>query len=185
MNPGQYPALFLDRDGVIIENRADYVRSWEDVHIYPQALAALGHIHAAPYQVIIVTNQSAVGRGLITLEMAREINQRLIEMIQAAGGRVDHVYMCPHAPEENCECRKPKPGLLLRAAQDLNLDLSRSILVGDAFTDLLAGQAAGLGKTALVRTGRGASQANLPRPAGLKPFPIYENLSAALSCLIQ
>jgi D-glycero-D-manno-heptose 1,7-bisphosphate phosphatase len=179
------PAIFLDRDGVIIENRPTYVRHWSEVVIYPQALQALARIRLSPYKIVIITNQSAVGRGLMPLETAVMINQRLIAAIQQAGGRIDGVFMCPHAPEEECQCRKPKPGLLFQAAQALDLDLSRSIMIGDALSDLQAGQAAGLPLTVLVRSGRGRQQERLPLPAGLKPFLTYNTLAEALADLVQ
>jgi len=101
-----YPALFLDRDGVIIENRPNYVRTWSDVSIYPQALKALQKIEASEYKVFILTNQSAVGRGIISHSTADEINKRLVKEIESAGGKIDRVIMCPHTPDENCPCRK-------------------------------------------------------------------------------
>jgi D-glycero-D-manno-heptose 1,7-bisphosphate phosphatase len=180
-----YPAIFLDRDGVIIENRADYVRSWSDVVVFPQALEALAKLSASPYKIVFVTNQSAIGRGIISLETAEEINRRLVALVEAAGVRVDGIFMCPHAPEDGCDCRKPRPGLLLQAARALDLDLSRSILIGDALTDLMAGQAAGVGRLALVRSGRGAEQIRLPRPEGLKPFPAYDTLAEALADFVS
>jgi len=178
------PALFLDRDGVIIENRADYVRSWEDVYVFPQALAALVKSSASPYKIILITNQSVVGRGLITLERAWEINSRLVDGIRAAGGRVDGVYMCPHSPEQECDCRKPKPGLILQAARELEIDLGRSIMIGDALTDIMAGQAAGVGHLAIVRSGRGARQVTLPRSDHLAPFLEFDTLADALDKLL-
>ena len=177
-----FPAIFLDRDGVIIENRPDYVRSWEDVSFIPGALSALAKASTSKYKIIIVTNQSAIGRGIIPYRTAEEINQRLIQVISNAGGRVDGVFMCPHAPEENCSCRKPQPGLILQAAEALNLDLSRSTLIGDALSDIQAGQAAGVRQKILVRTGLGSYQNNLPQP--LDPYSVYDSLAEALGdCL--
>lgn len=180
-----FPAIFLDRDGVIIENISTYVRSWEEVRFIPKSLFALNKAQNSPYKIILVTNQSAVGRGILPLDIAWEINLRLVAVIQQAGGRVDGVYMCPHAPEDNCECRKPKPGLILRAASDLSLDLARSILIGDALSDLLAGQAAGIHRTLLVRTGRGSEQEKLPRPAELRPFQIFNDLADAIFAILD
>lgn len=174
------PAIFLDRDGVIIENREDYVRSWSDVEFFPAALAALRNFSSSPYRIILVTNQSAVGRGLVTLEQAEDLNQRITAVVEANGGRVDGTFMCPHAPQANCECRKPRPGLLLQAAQALNLDLSRSFMIGDALSDVKAGQAAGVREAVLVRTGRGRRQAALPEAALLQPFRIFNSLAEAL-----
>ena len=177
-------AIFLDRDGVIIENRSDYVRSWEDVLVFPQALGALVKASASPFEIVLVTNQSAVGRGLLSLETAEEINRRLVALIEAAGGRVDGVFMCPHAPEAGCDCRKPKPGLLIQAAEALDLDLSRSIMIGDALTDLMAGQSAGVGRIALVRSGLGAVQDRLPKPDRLGSFQVYDSLADALEDIL-
>jgi D-glycero-D-manno-heptose 1,7-bisphosphate phosphatase len=178
-----FPAIFLDRDGVIIENLPNYVRSWEDVQIYPQALEALASIENSPYKIIIVTNQSAVGRGLITLKTAHEISEKLISEIEHQGGRIDRVLMCPHSPEEGCNCRKPQPGLILRAEHELSIDLSRSIMIGDALSDIQAGQTAGVARTMLVRTGRGVEQANLRITSDLKPFQIFDTLSDALNSI--
>ena len=175
-----HPALFLDRDGVIIENCANYVRSWADVEIFPQALQALAGIHNTPYKIIVVTNQSVVGRGLISLTQATAINERLLVDIEKANGRVDAFYMCPHAPVDDCECRKPRPGLLQQAAQDHHINLANSIMIGDALTDLQAGWAAGVKQVALLRTGRGQAQAQLPTVTQLPPFPIYNTLAEAL-----
>lgn len=180
-----YPAIFLDRDGVIIENRASYVRGWEDVAIYGQALTALAEINSSPYKIVVVTNQSAVGRGIISLEIVWEINNRLVKIIEQTGGRIDGVYVCPHAPQDGCACRKPEPGLLLQAADELSLDLSRSILIGDALSDILAGQAAGVRQTALVRTGLGAEQAATAKAEPLKALLIYGTLDEALSELLK
>jgi len=177
---GMDAAIFLDRDGVIIENRDQYVRCWEDVAFIPAAIDALCSIRDTPFRIVLVTNQSAVGRGLITLEAALEINRRVIDHIQAMGGRIDGTWMCPHAPEANCSCRKPKPGLLLQAASAMNLDLSRSFMVGDALSDLQAGWAAGVREAILVRTGRGNHQSQLPQVAELPPFHTFDNLAEAL-----
>lgn len=180
-----YPAIFLDRDGVIIENVPTYIRSWEEVRFIPKSLYALKNVQNSSYKIVIVTNQSAVGRGILPLDLAWEINHRLVRTIQQAGGRVDGVYMCPHAPEENCNCRKPKPGLILQAADELSLDLPRSVLIGDALSDLLAGQAAGISRLILLRTGRGSEQEKLPRPAGLHPSQIFNDLADALHAILN
>jgi D-glycero-D-manno-heptose 1,7-bisphosphate phosphatase len=179
------PAVFLDRDGVIIENRDNYVRSWADVEIYPQALAALARLSASRFKIILITNQSAVGRGIISLETAEAINLRLIQEIELAGGRVDGIFMCPHSPSDGCLCRKPLPGLFFQAANALEVDLSTSYLIGDAITDIQAGQAAGVCQAILVRTGRGAKQASLPETSYLQPFLTCDSLEEALDCLLS
>lgn len=149
--------IFLDRDGVLNENRADYVRDWSQVRVIPEAIHALAFPALSQYKIVIVTNQSAVGRGLLSLETATDINRRLVDRIYAEGGRVDAVYMCPHSPADECPCRKPKPGLLLQAAAELSLDLRCSWMIGDAWSDVQAGQRAGVRQSILVKTGRGAA----------------------------
>jgi D-glycero-D-manno-heptose 1,7-bisphosphate phosphatase len=179
------PAIFLDRDGVIIENRVSYVRSWTDVVFLPDALAALALLARAGYAIVVVTNQSAVGRGLMTLAQAEQINRDIVRVIAVNRGRIDHVYMCPHAPADGCKCRKPRPGLLTQAAEDLDLDLSASFLIGDALTDLQAAQAAGVPHRIMVRTGRGASQLQLSEASSLPPFTVCNHLLEAIHLILD
>ncbi|WP_420632170.1 D-glycero-alpha-D-manno-heptose-1,7-bisphosphate 7-phosphatase [Candidatus Leptofilum sp.] len=179
----RHPALFLDRDGVFIENRANYVRSWEDVEFFPQALAALARIQEIPYKIIVVTNQSAVGRGIISLETAVALNERILDVVRAGNGRIDASYLCPAKPGTNDPCRKPRPGMLLQAAEEHNLDLANSYMIGDALTDIQAGQAAGVKQAILLLTGRGKDQAKLPKAKEVPPFAIFANLETALNHL--
>lgn len=180
-----HPAIFLDRDGVLIENRADYVRDWSHVAVFSRAVDALSNSSIEKYKIVIVTNQSAVGRNLMSLDAAEEINQQLADIITKNGGRVDGIYMCPHKPEDRCDCRKPQPGLLLQAAQELSLDLSASWMIGDAWSDLLAGQAAGVRGTILLRTGRGAEQLSQSHPEIPKDHLVFDDLSKALDAIIE
>ncbi len=179
------PAIFLDRDGVIIENRANYVRRWEDVEFYPQALSILAEFKDHPYKIIVVTNQSAVGRGIISLAEAEEINNQIIEVVKKQNGRIDAAYICPHAPSDNCNCRKPQPGLLLQAAQEHDIDLTQSIMIGDAITDIQAGLNAHVLKTGLLLTGRGKDQAQFPEATKIQPLHIFADLTEALTKLLQ
>lgn len=177
------PAIFLDRDGVVNENREDYVRSWADVEVFSQALEALIAARSSEFSIVLVTNQSAAGRGYVTRETAEAINNRLLAYIRDAGGRVDAVYMCPHGPEDGCSCRKPLPGLLLQAAEDLDLDLGRSVMIGDALTDIQAGRAAGVGRTIMVRTGRGRRQEELLPAVEKGSFNVFDDLREAFNFL--
>lgn len=177
------PAVFLDRDGVIIENKDTYVRSWDDVFIYPQALEALAKFRNIPFHFVIVTNQSVVGRGLISEQEADFINSRLVNVIENAGGRIDAVFMCPHNPADNCECRKPKPGLFYQAAQTLSLNLDKSIMIGDALTDIEAAKTAGVEQNVLVRTGRGEKQSILTKANSVGHFLTYDSLLDAFNNL--
>lgn len=178
-----FPAIFLDRDGVLIENRSDYVRDWSQVKIIPEAIHALSLTPLKNYKIVIVTNQSAVGRGLLLPTHANKINRRLVNLIRQHGGKMDGVYMCVHKPDDDCFCRKPRPGLLLQAAKELSLDLQRSWMIGDAWSDVQAGQRAGVQHTILLRTGRGTEQLLLPRPEELSEYLIFNNLPTALDAI--
>jgi D-glycero-D-manno-heptose 1,7-bisphosphate phosphatase len=177
------PAVFLDRDGVLNENRANYVRTWEQVAILPGVLDAMQRLATSQFAVVVVTNQSAVGRGLMSVEVLAAINQGIVQQVQQAGGRIDAVYACPHGPEEGCPCRKPRPGMLLQAAQDLDIDLARSVLVGDAVSDLEAALAVG-SRPVLVRTGRGTKQMARLADHGLGHVPVVADLSEAVAWII-
>jgi histidinol-phosphate phosphatase family protein len=176
-------AIFLDRDGVINENRDDYVTSWQEIRFIPGVLQALARLAATPFHIVLVTNQSPIGRGILTRAQVEAINRRLVAQIEAHGGRMDRVYYCPHRPDEGCDCRKPRPGLLLQAGRELNVDLGKSYLVGDAVSDVEAALAAGV-QPVMVRTGRGAVQERLlqvKRPQ----VPVMANLSEALEWILS
>src|SRR5450759_5777126 len=138
------PAIFMDRDGVLIENQSDYVKTWSEVEVYSTALQALADISFSQYKIVVVTNQAAVAKGLTTLDEVNRIHRHLRSVVESAGGRIDAFYVCPHQPEDGCECRKPKPGMLFRASREMDIDLAQSIMIGDALSDLQAGKAAGV-----------------------------------------
>lgn len=175
------PAVFLDRDGVLIEYRKNYIRQWSDVVFYGSSLNALAALRELPCRVFIVTNQSAVGRGLITIKDAVEINNRIVSMVEQGGGRVDAVYMCPHKPEDNCDCRKPKPGMIYQAAEAYGIDLQNSLIIGDSLSDLEAGQAAGIRHRYLVRTGRGAQEETSLGGEESNKIIVVDDLARAIS----
>jgi D-glycero-D-manno-heptose 1,7-bisphosphate phosphatase len=155
------------------------------VEIIPEALRALSLTPIKKYKVVIVTNQSAVGRGLIPLEAAQDINQRLVNLIRDHGGQIDGVYMCPHKPEDGCSCRKPLPGLFLQAAQELSLDLQRSWMIGDAWTDVQAGEAAGMRGTILLKTGRGTEQLLQAHPGAGTDNLVIDDLPLAFEAIFS
>jgi D-glycero-D-manno-heptose 1,7-bisphosphate phosphatase len=179
-----FPAIFLDRDGVLIENQANYVRNWAQVKIFPKAINALANSNLEKYKIVIVTNQSAVGRNIISIETATNINDRLIDLIRSKNGRLNSAFLCPHDPNADCNCRKPKPGLLLQAAEKLSLDLKRSWMIGDAWTDVQAGHAANVRGTIIVKTGRGADQLSMSPPVDIGDYLVCDDLSQALATII-
>jgi histidinol-phosphate phosphatase family protein len=136
------PALFLDRDGTLIED-VGYPRDPRRVRLLPAAAKALARLAAAGFALVIVSNQAGVGRGLVSRAEAEAVHAEVLRRFAAAGVSFDGAYYCYHAPDDGCGCRKPAPGLLLRAAAELGLDPGRSFMVGDKPIDLAAGAAAG------------------------------------------
>jgi D-glycero-D-manno-heptose 1,7-bisphosphate phosphatase len=134
-------AILLDRDGVINRERKDYVKSWEEFEFLPRSLAALQRLATHPWPILVITNQSAIGRKIVSAEDVDEIHRRLSESVCRAGGRINGFFVCPHRPDEQCACRKPQPGLLIQAAKAFDLELTQCIFIGDSFTDYQAAAA--------------------------------------------
>jgi D-glycero-D-manno-heptose 1,7-bisphosphate phosphatase len=145
LNPLNRRVVFLDRDGVINESPPDggWVLRWEEFHFVRGALEALRRLDEHGFAVVVITNQSCIGRGLITLAEAEAINRRMADAVAAAGGRIAGVYFCPHSPDAECSCRKPKPGLIDQAVRELGLQPGHWFFVGDMERDIEAGLARG------------------------------------------
>lgn len=146
--------LILDRDGVINHDSASYIKSPDEWRPLPDSLAAIARFSNAGWRVVVVTNQSGVGRGLFDLNTLNAIHAKMHAAVQAAGGRIDAVFFCPHAELDGCDCRKPKPGMILECLSRTDTAPGDAILVGDSLRDLQAGHAAGV-RTILVLTGNG------------------------------
>lgn len=175
------PALFCDRDGTIIPNRDDYVRQSAHVTPLPGAVEALRRATAAGFTLIVLSNQSPVGRGMLSAQQAIELHQLLLRQLADAGVPVSGSYLCPHAPGADCWCRKPRPGMIESALAGYRLDPSTSYLVGDAVEDMLAAHAAGV-EALLVRTGRGTAHASLVTVhADLDGVAIVPDLGSAVA----
>ncbi|WFF41124.1 D-glycero-beta-D-manno-heptose 1,7-bisphosphate 7-phosphatase [Salinicola endophyticus] len=152
--------VILDRDGVINEDSDAYIKSLDEWHPYPTAIEAIATLTRAGWQVAIATNQSGIGRGYYSRDTLEAIHARLHTMVRQAGGEIAHIAYCPHLPQEACDCRKPKPGLLFQIQQALALPtLAGGWMVGDSLRDIEAGIAAGT-QTALVNTGKGERYAS-------------------------
>ncbi len=173
-------AVFLDRDGVLMRD-ANYVGHVDQVELIDGAPQALRRLQDAGFRLFVVTNQSGVGRGYFTREAVEEIHALLDRHFAEAGARIDRYYVCPHHPEDNCDCRKPKPKFLLDAAREYGLDLRRCFMVGDRPSDVQCGQNAGA-RTILVLTGVG--QETL---AGgeVRPDKVADNISVAAEWILQ
>ena len=144
-------AVFIDRDGTIIYD-VGYPKEPDQVEILPEVCTALSSLKDQGFKLIIVSNQSGIGRGILTLEEVELVHQRLISVLGKRGISIDATYYCPHAPEENCICRKPSPEMFFWAAKDLNVDLTNSFMIGDKISDIEAGKKAGC-KTILLNSG--------------------------------
>ncbi len=179
------PAIFIDRDGVINANRPDHVKRWEEFIFLPGALDALRALAGQPAPVIVITNQAIIGRGVTPAAIVDDIHVRMRTAVAAAGGRIDGVYLCPHRPEDGCDCRKPRPGLLLRAAREHGLDLTRSFFIGDALSDAQAAMAAGV-TPIFVTSRRGAErQEALLADPWLRETRIVDDLGAAVGLILE
>lgn len=183
------PAVFLDRDGTLLEE-AGYLDRLERLAFFPYAIDAVRLLNRAGYAVVIITNQSGVGRGMYPESFVGETHEVMAARLREGGAVADGYYYCPHHHEsaieayrQQCDCRKPAPGMLIKAARDLDLDLSRSVAVGDKWTDVQAGIAAG-GRGVLVRTGYGrATEAN--PIAGVQPAAVADNVMGAVAWLLR
>ncbi|HAJ36024.1 MAG TPA: D-glycero-beta-D-manno-heptose-1,7-bisphosphate 7-phosphatase [Chloroflexi bacterium] len=175
-------AIFLDRDGTLNVERADYVKSIDELVLLPGALAALGSLSALTVPIILITNQSVIGRGIVDQAAVDAIHAHLHTQVRASGGRLDAIYVCPHHPDAHCGCRKPQPGMLLAAAADFQLDLARCVFIGDSLSDYAAARAVGC-QPVLVRTGRQMRQ--LEQLADSDPSVILmDDLRAAAAWLM-
>ena len=147
-------AVFVDRDGVICENRSDYVKSWSEFSFVPGSVEALASLSNTGARLFVVTNQAVVGKGLISRRQLDVIHEKMLDVLSGAGAKIESILVCTHHPDDRCDCRKPNPGLLLDAALRFKVDLDTSYMIGDHSTDIEAGARAGAA-TVLVLSGRG------------------------------
>lgn len=177
------PALLCDRDGTVIENRDDYVRHPSHIAVLPGAIEALRRAADRGITIVLISNQSSIGRGLLKEEQVLELHRCVLSELSAGGVPVTGTYLCPHAPEQRCGCRKPQAGMIRNALADLRLDAARTVMVGDAVEDMRAARSGGVDGI-LVHTGRGRRHAaHLARWPELKGTPVVADLSAAVDLI--
>jgi len=185
------PAVFLDRDGVVIED-VSYLDTIDRLALFPWTIDSIRALNRAGLPVVVVTNQSGVARGFFSEAFVGDVHRELSARLAAGGARIDAYYYCPHHPDGRvpeyaraCDCRKPSRGLIDRAARDLNLDPARSFVVGDKQSDIELARAAGA-RGILVRTGYGGAER--PRPGGtvgeIEADAVVDNLAAAASWIL-
>jgi D-glycero-D-manno-heptose 1,7-bisphosphate phosphatase len=181
--------VFLDRDGTLLEE-AGYLDRLERLVLFPYAIDAVRLLNRAGYAVVVMTNQSGIARGLYDEQFVRDTHDEMTARLRVGGAAIDGFYYCPHHPDatvdsyrKDCDCRKPAPGMLLRAASELDLDLARSFTVGDKWTDVEVARGAGA-RGVLVRTGYGRSSEASPVP-GLQPAAIVDNVIGAVAWILR
>lgn len=167
--------IILDRDGVINHDSVDYIKSPQEWRPITGSLEAIARFNRAGYRVVIASNQSGIGRGLFDVDALNAINRKMDALLAPLGGRIEAVYYCPHAPHDQCACRKPRCGLFRQIAEQMNVDLENALAVGDSLRDIQAALAVGA-KPILVRTGNGEETLK----SGLLPagIPVFDNLAA-------
>ncbi len=176
------PLVILDRDGVINEDSPDYIKGPDEWIPLPGSIDAIARLHRAGYTIAIATNQSGLARGLFTAGTLARMHDKMLGLIHEAGGEIAGIFICPHGPDEACDCRKPKPGLYRQVAAALSCDLAGVPIIGDSLRDLEAAVAVGA-RPILVLTGKGESaRAAGGLPAGTGIFP---DLAAAATALIE
>jgi len=173
--------VILDRDGVINRNRDDYVKSVDEFEFLPGSREAVRRLTEAGLRVVVVSNQQAVGKGLMSPETLEEIDRMMKAGISEAGGRIDAAYYCPHLKEENCECRKPETGLLRRASRDFGVPLSQAVLIGDSPSDIEAGKRAGCHTIAVLSGKLSAEEID---DLTTKPDEVAANLEEAAELVL-
>ena len=183
------PAVFLDRDGTLIED-VGYLRTVRDLRLFPWTVDAVRALNHAGLPVVVITNQSGIARGLLTEETVHDVHRHLSSLLEGGGAHVDAYYYCPHHPDgsvatytRRCECRKPGRGMIDRAAADLGIEPARSFVVGDTWRDVGAARTAG-GRGILVRTGYGAAQEREPQPH-LSADAVVDNLIEAVGWILR
>ncbi len=177
-------AVFLDRDGVINRNRPDHVKSWEEFEFLPGVPQAISRLARWGVRVFVITNQAIINRGIVSTATVDAIHRRMVHEIERHGGRIEAIACCPHRSDERCSCRKPAPGLLLDLAHAHGLNLAETAVIGDALSDVEAGQAVG-SQAILVLTGRGLEQLAMATAAGRNGFLVAPDLDAAIDVLLQ
>jgi D-glycero-D-manno-heptose 1,7-bisphosphate phosphatase len=174
--------VILDRDGVINHDSEDHIRSLDEWHPFPTAIEAIARLNKEGWHVGVATNQSGIARGYFDATTVKAIHEELLRLVERAGGHIDHIAFCPHGPEDGCNCRKPRPGLLREIGGALGLGtLENAWMVGDSLRDLQAGDAVGC-RLALVRTGKGkaAERAGVPDRA-----LVFDDLQHFVDWLLQ
>jgi len=172
--------VVLDRDGVINKDFPDYVKSPEEWFPIPGSLEAIAKLKKHGLKIAVATNQSGIGRGYYSLETLDAIHQKMLRELKKVGGEIDQIFFCPHTPEDNCECRKPKPGLLEQAAKKFNCKPHEMIMIGDATRDMLAAKNFGV-KSIFVKSSHKEKDLLEAKESNI---PVFDDLASAAEFIL-
>ena len=176
--------IILDRDGVINHDSDAYIKSVEEWIPVAGSLEAIARLNHSGYTVVVASNQSGLARGYFTIETLMAIHKKIDEELLKIGGKVDAIFYCPHGPDDACNCRKPKPGMLLEIGQRFNVPLKDVVFIGDSISDIKAASNASA-KPVLVRTGKGIKAEKILLAEGNKSVPIFDDLAAAVTAILK
>jgi len=180
--PAEIRLVVLDRDGVINRESVDFVKSADEWIPLAGSIEAIARLSEAGFSVAVASNQSGLARGLFDEDALTEMHGKLRSLVADAGGHIDHIAICPHGPDDNCDCRKPKPGLLHQIGEQLSVSLVDVPVIGDSLRDLQAARSA-CARPILVRTGNGRKTDDR-LPEDLSTIEVYDDLGAAVSALL-
>jgi D-glycero-D-manno-heptose 1,7-bisphosphate phosphatase len=177
--------VFLDRDGVINRDSPNYIKSWSEFEFLPGSLEALKKLTMNGFVVMVITNQSVIHRKMISLKALEHIHDMMKKAVLSSGGDIKDIFFCPHIPEDQCDCRKPNTGLILKAEIKHRIDLKASIMVGDSAKDIECARNAGCGTVILVKTGNGALAEKQLKEKMICPDVIVQDLLEAAHWIIS
>lgn len=178
------PLIILDRDGVINADSEEFIKSPAEWNPLPGSLEAIAQLRRGGFRVVVATNQSGLARGLFTMDALNRIHAKMHREVNAAGGEIEAVFFCPHGPDDGCQCRKPKPGMLYAIAKRLGVSLHEVPVIGDSIRDLQAAATVGAAPI-LVRTGKGAASETKLAQENLAGTPIFDDLAAVAHVLLN
>ena len=176
--------IVIDRDGVINHDSDAYIKSKEEWLPIDGSLEAIARLNHGGYTVVVASNQSGLARGYFDIEALSAIHKKMDDMLTKLGGQIDAIFYCPHGPDDGCDCRKPKPGMLLEIGQRFNVPLKEVVFIGDSISDIKAASNAN-SKAMLVRTGKGVKAEKILQAECKASIPVYDDLAAAVTAILR
>jgi D-glycero-D-manno-heptose 1,7-bisphosphate phosphatase len=176
--------IVLDRDGVINHDSDAYIKSVDEWQPIDGSLEAIARLNHAGYTVVVASNQSGIARGYFELDALSAMHKKMDDLLNKIGGHIDAVFYCPHGPDDGCDCRKPKPGMLLEIGQRFNVSLEDVVFIGDTVSDMKAASNANA-QAILVRTGKGVKAEKIMKAECKQTVPVYDDLAAAVTAILK